>query len=122
MQLGRLPLDVQQQASVTRYFRANQSLYLAFSQTCGKQFPQDLTAMDAAIEAGAPDKIRRVAHNLKSVLHMLGYEQASEQALAIELAVTENISLEKVSAAWPELRQRIERLIGPAFSLSPPTN
>jgi len=75
--------DGQAQA-VAEYFGGDAALYGAFRATCLAQFPRDAAAADAACRAGDLPALRRVAHNLKTVLESLGEPELSAGARALE--------------------------------------
>ncbi|MEZ5719234.1 MAG: response regulator [Burkholderiaceae bacterium] len=66
------------------FFGGNRGLYEAYRQTCLDQFPKDLEEGGRAADAGDAPALRRVAHNLKSVLALLGEAQAAQQARSTE--------------------------------------
>jgi len=97
---------------VTEYFGGNRTLYEAYRQACLARFPQDVKEGDLA--AGGPDTqaLRRVAHNLKSVLTMLGEAQAAKCARSTEEWAAAGDS-DSMQLAWLQLRQQVLRLVAP---------
>lgn len=83
----RAPAPVQTVPDVVlERFGGDAELYAAFRGACIAQFPVDVLAGDAAMASGDLEALRRVAHNLKSVLSTLGYVHASRTARDLELA------------------------------------
>lgn len=72
------------QTAIDEFFAGDGALYRTYRSCCLAQFPQDLRNGDQACETGDLVALRHLAHNLKSVLRMLGHPHLSQQALALE--------------------------------------
>ena len=82
--------------------RVIRRLFDAFFATCIVQLPIDLAQGDAACLAADWPALRRTAHNLKSVLLMLGYPQLSEDAFQCE-AFSHQGQVELATSSWCHL-------------------
>jgi len=71
-------------AAIATRFDGNATLYRAFAATCALQFALDAAAGQLACEAGDLTGLRKLAHNLKSALHMLGHDSMSDLAAHVE--------------------------------------
>ena len=92
------------------FFGGNRSLYEAYRQTCLDQFPKDLEAGRRAADAGDAPALRRVAHNLKSVLALLGEAQAAQQARATEELAAVG-ALEPMRKGWQQVCSILQGLL-----------
>lgn len=97
---------------VSEFFGGNRQLFEAYRQACLAQFPQDLRDGDAAVRAQDAVVLRRVAHNLKSVLVMLGDARAAQWARDTEERAADR-ELESMHAGWLRLKAHIEDLLPP---------
>lgn len=70
--------------AITKNFEGDAALYAAFAAACALQFPIDITRGDAACSMGNLAQLGRLAHDLKSVLELLGRTRASELAAHAE--------------------------------------
>ena len=98
---------------VDGFFGGNRSLYDAYRKTCLEQFPKDLEEGDRAADGGDAQALRRVAHNLKSVLALLGEAQAAEQARSTE-EFSALGALESMRQGWQLLRSILQGLLAAA--------
>jgi hypothetical protein len=73
-------------AVVDRHFDGDIRLFEAFRAASALQFEQDLVHGDAAVLTGDSGALRRIGHDLKTVLHLLGDESGSAQADRLEHA------------------------------------
>ncbi|HWI11911.1 MAG TPA: Hpt domain-containing protein [Burkholderiaceae bacterium] len=71
-------------ATIAANFDGDPALYRAFSAACAVQFARDAVAGRAGCDAGDLPAVRRLAHNLKSALLMLGHDELSAMAANIE--------------------------------------
>jgi len=71
-------------AVVAARFGGDAALYHAFAAACAEQFALDVVAGRAACAAGDLAVLRRLAHNLKSALSLLGRDAASSLAAQVE--------------------------------------
>lgn len=98
------------QTVIDQYFAGNAELFRAYRQSCLVQFSQDVQEGDAACEIKNLATLRRVSHNLKSVLRMLGYPAWSAMAEALEQHCEAGLGAE-ASAGWPALRGHVVQLV-----------
>lgn len=92
------------------FFGGDHVLYGAYRQACLVQFPQDVAVGDRAAMEGDCASLRRVAHNLKSVLTMLGEAQAARWARSTEDHAAASAT-EPMVQDWQRLRELVTRLL-----------
>lgn len=97
-------------AAVAAHFGGDATLYRAFRESCLLQFPDDLRQGDAAVAAGDAAALRRVAHSLKSVLLLLGEDEASATARRLEHAA-EAGDWAACHGPWQAISLRLRALI-----------
>lgn len=90
-------------------FGGDAGLFHRYRATCLIQLPSDLAAGDAALAAGDMPGLRRVAHNLKSVLQLLGHPVGS--ALARQLEEDAAAGGTDAGGLWSRLRSRVEGIV-----------
>ena len=95
---------------VAEFFGGNRVLFDTYRRACQKQFLVDLRAGDAAASARDCAALRHVAHNLKSVLTMLGELHAADCARSAEESAAGGAS-EAMVQDWHRLRSHIAQLI-----------
>lgn len=95
---------------VAQYFGGNQALYAAYRQSCMGPLAQDVAAGDHAVQEGDWEALRRVAHNLKSALALLGQEQAALVARATEEHAAQR-AVVQAHAGWEQLRLQVRALV-----------
>jgi HPt (histidine-containing phosphotransfer) domain-containing protein len=96
---------------VDRHFDGDVRLFEAFRAASQLQFEQDLVRGDAALLTGDTQALRRIGHDLKTVLHLLGDEAGSLQAHRLEeaaLAAARDDAA--VRRAWQALRPALAAL------------
>lgn len=93
---------------VAEFFGGNRALFEAYRQACLARFPQDVIEGDLAVQDARA--LRRVAHNLKSVLMMLGEAQAAQCARSTEEWAAGG-DLESMQLEWQQLRQHVLLLV-----------
>lgn len=98
------------QDPVSEFFCGNRELFESYRRACLAQFPQDLLEGDVADRAQDAAALRIVAHNLKSVLTMLGEAGAAQWARDTEERAASQ-QIEPMHAAWLLVRSHIETLI-----------
>ena len=90
------------------FFGGDRALYATYRQACLDQFAHDLAAGDAAMAAADGAAVQRVAHNLKSVLTMLGENGTARLARATEELAAEGGAVgAPLAQAWLRLRQQV---------------
>lgn len=94
---------VQRPDPVAEFFAGNAALYSAYRQTCLARFPDDVAAGDQAAAAADCAALRRVAHNLKSVLTLLGEAEAARLARTAEEQASAGAAQAAVQT-WQRLR------------------
>lgn len=72
--------------AIRTHFAGNAALFHAFKAGCAAQFRDDLHELQAALLARDGGSLRRLGHNLKSVLHSLGFALAAGDARRLETA------------------------------------
>ena len=73
-------------AAVASYFGGDAALFHSYRASCLEQLPADVALGENLLAARDAAALRRLAHNLKSVLRLLGHEQASGLAQTLEQA------------------------------------
>lgn len=73
-------------AAVASYFGGDAALFHSYRASCLAQLPDDVALGENLLAARNAAALRRLAHNLKSVLRLLGQEQASGLAQTLEQA------------------------------------
>lgn len=84
-----MPVDVPADggpAAVSSYFGGDAALFHSYRASCLAQLPDDVALGENLLAARDAAALRRLAHNLKSVLRLLGHEQASGLAQTLEQA------------------------------------
>ena len=84
-----VPADMQADggpAAVSSYFGGDAALFHSYRASCLAQLPDDVALGENLLAARDAAALRRLAHNLKSVLRLLGHEQASGLAQTLEQA------------------------------------
>ncbi|HEX5806456.1 MAG TPA: response regulator [Macromonas sp.] len=92
--------------AIETHFDGDAAFYTSFKASCCAQFKNDVQMGDAACVSVDAQGLRRVAHNLKSILLTLGYADHSLCARALEqLAQKEHWSA--ALEGWQDLKQRL---------------
>jgi CheY-like chemotaxis protein len=102
-------LDAHRAAAIAELFGGDRPLYDRYREACQLQFPIDIAQGDAGLERSDLAQIRRLAHNLRSVLRTLGEADAADRADRLEAAAV-SADLAKARAAWRGLRTELLRL------------
>ena len=71
-------------AAIANNFDGDTQLYQAFAAECAVQFAYDVSAGQARCDAGDLLALRRLAHDLKSALIMLGHDELFAVAQTLE--------------------------------------
>lgn len=95
---------------VAEFFGGDRQFYDTYRSACLAQFPKDLGAGDLAVRAGDAQALQRVAHNLKSVLTMLGEAPAAQQARSTEECAALGASA-SMRQDWLRLRGLVQALL-----------
>jgi hypothetical protein len=99
-------------SAIALHFDGDSALYQAFAAACATQFVLDALAGQAASEAGDLPGLRRLAHNLKSALTMLGRGDACDLASLVEVQAAAG-DLGPACASWDSLHSALLRLTSP---------
>lgn len=93
-------------------FAGDADLFDAFEAASLARFPADLDAGDAACRDHDRAALRRQAHNLKSVLALLGADAASSQARLLEAAAADGGAdgIADLVPLWQALRAAVRAL------------
>lgn len=113
---GQPPRAQATDESVLCNFGGDAALLEEFRADCLEQFPLDLANGDVALDAGDLRTLRRVAHDLKSVLRLLGETRGADLAAAVEQAAAHGQTA-AAGVAWQALRRVLE-----AFVANPQAN
>lgn len=95
---------------VAEFFGGNQGIYEAYRSACIAQLPKDIEEGDQTARAGDAPALRRVAHNLKSALSMLGWEHAAQLARSTEDQAEQGMT-DLMRSSWQRLRQQVRACI-----------
>jgi HPt (histidine-containing phosphotransfer) domain-containing protein len=93
-------------AAIANNFDGDAQLYQAFAASCAVQFAHDLSAGQADCDAGDLPALRRLAHNLKSALTMLGHDELFAVAQTLERQAAAG-DLPSARASWRVLRAQL---------------
>lgn len=96
-------------ADVPEFFAAQPALFAAYRRTCLTQFVCDLAQGEQAAADGDAPALRRIAHNLKSVLSLLGHHEAAQQARRTEELA--HSAHPQMHSAWQALRAQVQSLL-----------
>ena len=91
-------------ATLDTLFGGDLPLYTAYRESCITQFRADVAQGDALAGADALPALSRLAHNLRSVLRLLGEEQAAVQAERLETLLDDTARAPQARPAWQRLR------------------
>lgn len=100
----------QRERAIADHFGGRASLFDEFFASCVAQLPLDVEAGDRACVAGDAAALRRVAHNLKAVLLLIGDTEAHVLARRLEQAAAAHQAQATLDADWRRLRSRVDAL------------
>jgi len=98
------------QTAAQSYFDSDLALFNTFKNLSHAQFTQDIQNGDHWACTQDLAALHRLAHSLKSVLLLLGEDQAHAQATALEQVARAQTQTPEIYAAWAALRQSLEGL------------
>ncbi|WP_349744449.1 response regulator [Roseateles cavernae] len=101
-------IDAVEVAPTASELRPDDGLLEAFRTECLAQFDADIAAGDQARQSGDAAALRRLGHNLKTVLATLQWHNVAAEAETLERAAQEDSSA--VDAAWLALRSSLLEL------------
>jgi DNA-binding response OmpR family regulator len=92
------------------FFGGDRGLYDTYRLACRAQFALDLRAGDVAVSVRDSAALQRVAHNLKSVLTMLGEAEAAACARSTEEWAAAAAG-DAMAQGWQRLRAHVARML-----------
>lgn len=105
-----LSTDTAQRQHIYHFFGDRHTLFAAYQHTCLQQFAHDLVEGQRAAQAGDWIALRHLAHNLKSVLTLLGHPLPAQLARELEAqASTGNPAI--ALATWEQLQIHLLQLL-----------
>jgi HPt (histidine-containing phosphotransfer) domain-containing protein len=105
----------QARAAIEDTFGGDAPLFRAYAASALEQFPHDAATGDRAVAASDRPLLMRTAHNLKSVLAMLGDAAWSGHARTLEHAAEANeADWASLAQMWGPLRDEVLRRAQPA--------
>lgn len=96
-------------AAVREYFEGRHELFAQVKTLAAQRIARDLADGEHAVATADGAGLRRIAHNLKSVLRMLGRPGAAELAYALEVAAQGGRD-DAWPTLWQALRASLERV------------
>lgn len=100
----------QRERAIEDHFGGQASLFDEFLASCVAQLPLDVEAGDRACEHGDVQALRRVAHNFRSVLQLIGDADGHTMAERLEQAVADGQALASLKPAWQRLGEHVASL------------
>lgn len=105
------PQPTRASPTVPAFFADKPALFATYRQSCLTQFVQDLAQGERAAAQGDVAALGRIAHNLKSVLTLLGHDDIAQQAQCTEaLAQRAQPSDPDTLSAWTALHGQVQQL------------
>ena len=95
--------------AIATRFGGDAALYREFAADCAAQFALDVVAGRAACEARDLSRLRRLAHDLKSALTLLGHDGASSLAALVEGQAAAG-EVDSARLSWQSLDTLLTRL------------
>jgi len=114
------PLAPWEQAAVQRHFAGREALFRAYRDACLAQLPLDLATGDAALSQHDTPSLRRMAHNLKTVLRSLGRDAGADLAQELEDLASRPTQPQALEPAWASLRACLQDLTASTPALAWP--
>lgn len=103
----------QRQRAIDDHFGGQAALFDEFLASCLAQLPADIDAGDQACATQDAGALRRVAHNLKSVLQLIGSADGHAMARRLEHAAAEGQAFPAVTSDWGHIRAHVQSLCRP---------
>jgi len=100
-------------AAIAKHFDGNSVLYDTFAASCALQFAADAVNGQTACDSGDLPRLRRLTHDLASVLQVLGHQDLSELATRSERHALD-VNLAAASESWQALHDGLLRLCPPS--------
>lgn len=104
----------QRQRAIDDHFGGQAALFDEFLASCLAQLPADIDAGDQACATQDAGALRRVAHNLKSVLQLIGSTEGHAMARRLEHAAAEGQAFAAMTSDWGQIRALVKSLCRPA--------
>lgn len=101
------------QYALATYFNHNRTLFLRYDALSRAQFARDLPLIEQAMARQDWAEVRQLAHGVKPILALVGYEACSADAQDLELAARSQ-DADAAARAWVRLRQHLLDLGRPA--------
>ncbi len=101
------PLDEAGARALASHFGGQTALFAAFRAASLAQFPEDVRSGDAACRRGDAPAMLRLAHSLKTVLQLLGADDASARARALESLAQGGAGIGVLLPHWQDLRAAV---------------
>lgn len=95
--------------AIPAFFADKPALFATYRQSCLIQFVQDLAQGEHATAQGDVATLGRIAHNLKSVLTLLGHDDIAQQAQYTE-ALAHSAAPSDTLSAWKVLHAQVQQL------------
>lgn len=103
----------QRQRAIDDHFGGQAALFDEFLGSCLAQLPADIEAGDQACATHDAGALRRVAHNLKSVLQLIGSADGHAMARRLEHAAAEGQAFPAMTSDWGHIRAHVQSLCRP---------
>ena len=110
IQRGEVSPAMARAAAIAAHFAGHAGLYDSFRAASVAQFDADIAEADAACLRPDLAALRRQAHNLKTVLLLLGADEASAQARALESAAAGATAITALLPLWQTLSAAVRNL------------
>ncbi|WP_343592159.1 response regulator [Paracidovorax wautersii] len=104
-----VPVPVAAGPDAAALFEGSEPMLQSFTALCRQQFPLDAQAGDEALARRDMAALRRVAHNLKSVLRLIGEHPLADAAQSLDAQLSRD-DLTEVASRWQGLRDALLRL------------
>ena len=93
-------------SAIERHFGGQRSLFEEFKAGALRQFAADRAQGDALLQGADVQALRRLAHSLKTVMRLLGRNDAAAHAAALENAAQQpDAAMPALLAGWQRLRE-----------------
>jgi CheY-like chemotaxis protein len=115
--VGAVPgVSARETYATERYFDGNAALFATYAAGCREQFAHDVLAGDRAWLDDDLAELRRLAHSLKTVLLMLGYDHEASMARLLDGAAAADDEPEAYRL-WDLLRNALKKMASPLLTV-----
>lgn len=97
------------QRATESHFGGNERMFRHYEALCMTQFPADMAQAEDALQRQDWVGLQHSGHNLKTVLRLLGWDDASVLAEALEDAATRDAT--EAVRIWGRLREQLDALM-----------